>query len=302
MPLQIIHPREIKLVGELTVKRILPFRERRMVGPFIFLDEMDARISADDPEGGDVPPHPHIGLSTLTYLFSGEIMHRDSLGTKKRIIPGEVNWMTAGAGIVHSERIPEDVRASAARFHGMQAWVALPIDQEECDPSSQHYEDIPKFDHDGVAIELACGEAFGETSPVNTSSKLFYFIANIPAGSRLAFDPGSQECAVYLVSGKLLVEGQEFNAPVLLAHDTGESVTVDAIDDTMCLFFGGERLEGKRHIYWNFVSSSRERIEEAKQRWREQRFPPVPDETDWVPLPGETRDGKPADGERTVFP
>ncbi len=302
MPLQIIQPREIKLVGELTVKRILPFRERRMVGPFIFLDEMDARISADDPVGGDVPPHPHIGLSTLTYLFSGEIMHRDSLGTKKRIVPGEVNWMTSGKGIVHSERIPDEVRASAPRFHGMQAWVALPIDQEECEPSFQHYDDIPKFDHDGVKIELVCGEAFGEISPVATSSKLFYFVAKITVGSRLAFDPGTQECGVYLVRGKLRSQERVFSAPVLLAHDVGESITVDAVEDTTCIFFGGEPLEGKRHIYWNFVSSSRERIETAKQQWREQRFPPVPEETDWVPLPGETREGNPADGERTTLP
>jgi redox-sensitive bicupin YhaK (pirin superfamily) len=302
MPLQIIHPREIKLVGELTVKRILPFRERRMIGPFIFLDEMDTMIREDDPTAGDVPPHPHIGLSTLTYLFSGEITHRDSLGTKKRIIPGEVNWMTSGKGIVHSERIPEDVRLNAPRFHGMQAWVALPIDQEDCEPSFQHYEDIPKFENDGVKIELVCGEAFGHASPVETSSKLFYFVATMPAGSSLTFDPGSQECGVYLVSGKLRSQEQEFSAPVLLAHDVGEAVTVKAIEETICLFFGGERLEGARHIYWNFVSSSREKIEAAKQQWREQRFPPVPDETDWVSLPGETKDGKPADGEKTVFP
>jgi redox-sensitive bicupin YhaK (pirin superfamily) len=302
MSLQIIQPREIKLVGELTVKRILPFRERRMVGPFIFLDEMDTMISESDPTAGDVPPHPHIGLSTLTYLFSGEMMHRDSLGTKKRIIPGEVNWMTSGKGIVHSERIPEDVRLNAPRFHGMQAWVALPIEDEDCEPSFQHYEDIPKFVHNEVKIELVCGEAFGQRSPVKTSSKLFYFVAEMPAGSSITFDPGSQECGVYLVEGSLRTQAQEFAAPVLLAHDPGEIVTVAALSDAKCLFFGGDRLEGARHIYWNFVSSSREKIEVAKQQWREQRFPPVPDETDWIPLPGETKEGKPADGEKTVFP
>jgi redox-sensitive bicupin YhaK (pirin superfamily) len=302
MSLQIIQPREVKLVGELTVHRILPFRERRMVGPFIFLDEMDTHIDENDPTAGDVPPHPHIGLSTLTYLFDGEITHRDSIGTRQRIIPGEVNWMTAGKGVVHSERIPEDVRLNAPRFHGMQAWVALPIEDEDSEPSFQHYADIPKFDHHGIKIELACGEAFGHASPVKTSSPLFFFVAEIPAGKSLDYDHGSQECGLYLLGGKIQCQDQEFDSRVLIVHDEHATLRVEASEDAKCLFFGGDTLEGKRHIYWNFVSSSRERIEEAKQRWREQRFPPVPDETDWVPLPGETKDGKPADGERTVFP
>ncbi|HET6513479.1 MAG TPA: pirin family protein, partial [Candidatus Kapabacteria bacterium] len=246
MPLQVIEPRRIKLVGELEVKRILPFRERRMIGPFIFLDEMDTPLVGDDPEAGDVLPHPHIGLSTLTYLFQGELMHRDSIGTVQRVIPGEVNWMTSGSGIVHSERVPPEVRLNAERFHGMQAWVALPVSDEDCEPSFQHYAEIPRFEHHGVKIELVCGAAFGHRSPVKTSSPLFYFVAEMPAGTSLAFDPGHQETGIYLISGAVRTGGQEFASPVLLAFDEGEKTEITAIADTKCLFLGGERMLEKR--------------------------------------------------------
>lgn len=297
MALTVIHPREVKLVGELRVNRILPFRERRMVGPFIFLDEMNAVISDHDPTAGDILPHPHIGLSTLTYLFEGEIMHRDSLGTKQRIVPGEVNWMTAGKGIVHSERIPPDVRLNATLMHGMQAWIALPLDREECEPDFQHHSEVPTLMVGDAKVKVIAGNAFGATSPVRISSPLFYFKAELPQGETLTFNPNGQECGVYLVTGSVTVNGEQFVKPVLLVFDDVESVSITASEDTLCLFLGGERMDGHRHIYWNFVSSSGERIEEAKQAWREQRFDPVPDETEWVPLPGEEKDR-----DRTTLP
>jgi redox-sensitive bicupin YhaK (pirin superfamily) len=289
----VIHPRSIKLVGDMDVNRILPFRERRMVGPFIFLDEMNARIPEDDPTGGDVPPHPHIGLSTLTYLFEGEVMHRDSTGVVQRILPGEVNWMTAGHGVTHSERIPPEVRLNAETMHGMQAWIALPLEDEECEPSFQHYSEVPSLEVGRAKVKLVAGSAYGATSPVKTSSKLFYLVAEIPAGETLRFEPERTQCGIYLIRGAVTTEGQRYEHPILLAFDDADEVSITAESDTLCLILGGEPLEGERHIFWNFVSSSRERIELAKQAWREYpnaQFGQVPDDDGYVPLPGEHRD------------
>jgi hypothetical protein len=285
---QVIPVREVDLIGDLKVKRILPFRSRRMVGPFTFLDEMgpmDLRPGAV----GDVPPHPHIGLSTVTYLFSGELIHRDSLGSKQAICPGDVNWMTAGKGIAHSERIPSHPREESHQLHGIQAWVALPRESEETEPSFDHYDagDLPRFTESGVQIHLIAGHAFGFTSPVQTHSRLFYFNAHFQAGQKLIFDSDSQEAAFYLVQGKVQIDRQSFQAPLLIVFQTGAKIQIEAQEDSHGLMLGGAPLDGSRNIWWNFVSSSKERIEKAKKDWRENRFPKIPEETESVSLPGE---------------
>jgi redox-sensitive bicupin YhaK (pirin superfamily) len=284
---QVVEARETTLVGDLKVHRILPYRTRRMVGPFTFLDEMGP-LEVLSGNSGDVPPHPHIGLATVTYLFDGELMHRDGLGTERMIRPRDVNWMTAGSGIVHSERIPAEYRTGGKCFHGLQAWVALPLEFEEVSPSFDHYgkEALPVFKQGASTIHLIAGSAFGKTSPVKTLSKLFYFDAEIPAGSVLEFDSESQEAAFYLLSGSISIDGQVFEKQGLIVFKAGSKIRVEARGDSHGMFLGGAPLDGPRYIYWNFVSSSKERIEKAKQDWREQRFAKVPGETDFVPLPG----------------
>jgi redox-sensitive bicupin YhaK (pirin superfamily) len=282
----VIPTRESELDGGLKVRRALPFRARRMVGPFIFLDEMGP-VELADPPAGDVPPHPHIGLSTVTYLFEGEILHRDSLGSKQLIRPGDINWMTAGRGIVHSERPPAGMRSSGRRLNGIQAWVALPLQHEEAEPSFEHYAAgiLPEFEVQGARIKVLAGSAYGRTSPVKTHSSLFYLDVGIPSGKTLSFEPGAQESALYLATGHVTVDGQSFDGPTLVVFKPDIAIQITAHTDTRCLLLGGAPLEGPRHIYWNFVSSSRERIERAKDDWRAQRFPRVPEETDFVPLP-----------------
>jgi redox-sensitive bicupin YhaK (pirin superfamily) len=290
----VIPTREATLAGGLTVKRILPFRLRRSVGPFVFLDEMGPVIAPSDGSC-DVPPHPHIGLSTVTYLFEGEMLHRDSLGSLQKIKPGDVNWMTAGEGIVHSERIPVG-QPSGARMHGLQAWVALPLEDEETAPSFFHHakESLPDFERDGVRIHLIAGTALGEKAPVRTHSALFYFTAKIPAGKTLRFrpeDPG-MESGLYLVSGGITIDSHSFegknaafDASALLVFRAGEEIVITARVDACVALLGGTPHPEPRTIYWNFVSSSKQRIEEAKLAWKEGRFPPVPGETEFVPLP-----------------
>lgn len=288
MSIELVIPiREVPLIGGMNVRRILPYRAKRSVGPFTFLDEMGPfEIPPGDQSHGDVPPHPHIGLSTVTYLFEGEVLHRDSLGSKQSILPGDVNWMTAGKGIVHSERMPDHVRQNGGMLHGLQAWVALPTDKEEKEPSFVHHpqETLPSFELNGVHCHLIAGEALGRKSPVQTDSKLFYFSLRMSEGKKFAFDPAQQESALYLVKGKIKTDGQTFTAPAMLVFKPNELIEVDAIEDSLAVMFGGESL-GERHIYWNFVSSSQERIEAAKLRWRNQEFPMVPGETEFVPLP-----------------
>lgn len=288
MSIELVIPiREVPLIGGMNVRRILPYRAKRSVGPFTFLDEMGPFEIAPGPQNdGDVPPHPHIGLATVTYLFEGEILHRDSLGTKQSIFPGDVNWMTAGKGIVHSERMPDHVRKNGGSLHGLQAWVALPTDVEEKDPSFVHHaqSDLPVFDVNGVECRLIAGEAFGRKSPVKTDSKLFYFAMHLPEEKKLSFNPEGQEAAVYLVKGEIKTDGQTFQAPAMLVFKPGEAIEIEAKQDSLAAVFGGESL-GERKIYWNFVSSSQERIDAAKERWRKQEFSKVPGETEFVPLP-----------------
>lgn len=285
---QVIQVREVKLVGDMNVRRILPFRARRMVGPFAFLDEMGP-IDLKPGASGDVPPHPHIGLSTVTYLFSGELMHRDSIGSQQVIYPGDVNWMTAGKGIAHSERIPLHLREKGSQLHGIQAWVALPLEAEETEPTFDHYDAsvLPKFTENGVQISLIAGSVFGRTSPVKTHSRLFYFETRFEEGQLLKFDSDTQESAFYLIRGRIVVEEQTFQAPLLIVFKAGAKVQIHAKEASHGLFLGGTKLEGPRIIWWNFVSSSQERIEKAKQAWRDQKFSRIPEETEFVPLPGE---------------
>ena len=280
----LIEPK-IRDVGDLTVRRVLPDRRRQRVGPFIFFDHMGP---AEFPPGTgvNVRAHPHIGLATITYLFEGEILHRDSLGSVQPIRPGAVNWMTAGSGIVHSEKVTEDVRASGQRLHGLQTWVALPTAAEEIEPRFEHYaaEDIPAVTVGGAAIRVVLGSAFGVASPVATQSKTLYVEALLEAGQSVDI-PDAEELAVYVVEGSVAIGRQRADAGVLAVLAAGASGTVSAESAARIMFAGGDALDGKRYIWWNFVSSSRERIDRAKTDWREQRFAAVPGEDDFIPLP-----------------
>jgi redox-sensitive bicupin YhaK (pirin superfamily) len=278
--------REVPLIGGMTVRRILPYRTRRSVGPFTFLDEMGPH-QTEPGSIGDVPPHPHIGLATVTYLFEGEILHRDSLGSVQKILPGDVNWMTAGKGIVHSERLTLDFRNERGTLHGLQAWVALPMETEDQDPSFAHFDqsELPSFEVSGVRIRLIAGEAFGYASPVKTNSKLFYFSCSFPTEQSFTFDPQGQEAAMYLIEGEVVVDERTFAAPAMIVFHPGSTLHVSSNIHSRAVLFGGQPLEGPRHMYWNFVSSSVEKIEKAKQRWRHQQFPKIEGETEFVPLP-----------------
>jgi redox-sensitive bicupin YhaK (pirin superfamily) len=272
-------------LGDFTVRRALPDRRRQRVGPFIFFDHMGP-AEFEPGTGVNVRAHPHIGLATITYLFEGEMLHRDSLGYVQPIRPGAVNWMTAGRGIVHSEKVTEEVLASGQRLHGLQTWVALPAGAEEVEPSFEHYpaEDIPAVSVDGVQIRVVLGSAFGVSSPVSTRSETLYVEAVLEPGQSVAI-PEAEELAVYVVEGSVAINREIVEAGVLAVLHDGARGTVTAESAARVMFAGGDTLEGERFIWWNFVSSSRERIEQAKKDWREQSFDSVPGETDFVPLP-----------------
>jgi redox-sensitive bicupin YhaK (pirin superfamily) len=284
----IVDARPRKL-GELEIRRVLPAAKRRMVGPYVFLDHMGP-VDFAPGEGIDVPPHPHIGLATVTYLFSGEILHRDSLGFEQAIRPGEINWMTAGSGITHSERTRDEVRAAGMRLEGLQIWVALPADHEEAAPAFRHYpaSELPQLSFPGVSVRVLIGSAFGQASPVETASPLCYLDVRLESGSELKVPREHAERAVYVVSGAVRCGAEVAESGRLLVLTPGAAVTLEASSEARLVVIGGEALEGKRHIHWNFVSSSRERIERAKDDYRAGRFPPVVgDEADFVPLPGQ---------------
>ena len=272
-------------LGGFTVRRTLPDKRRQRVGPFIFFDHLGP-AEFQPGTGVDVRAHPHIGLATITYLFEGEILHRDSLGCVQPIRPGAVNWMTAGSGIVHSERTTEAVLASGQRVHGLQTWVALPLDAEETEPTFQHYPagDIPAISVDGADIRVVLGSAFGVSSPVATRSETLYVEVNLEPGQSVAL-PNAEELAVYVVEGSIAINREFVDAGVLAILQSGSSGKVSARTQAKIMFAGGDALEGERIIWWNFVSSSRERLERAKEDWRMQRFDTVPGETDFVPLP-----------------
>lgn len=278
-----IRPRERDL-GEFTVRRVLPAIERRMVGPFVFFDHMGpARFPPG--KGIAVRPHPHIGLATITYLFEGQIMHRDSLGFVQSIEAGAVNLMTAGRGIVHSERAGDDLHENS-RLHGIQSWMALPDDKEEVEPAFVHYpaKNLPELAIGGCTVRIIMGECFGERSPVTTYSETLYMECIIPAGREISVPRRTDELAAYIVSGEVVVAGEAFTDGVMLVATPGQPLDIVAVADSRVMIIGGES-PGERHVWWNFVSSSRERIERAKNDWRDGHFDRVPGDDEFIPLP-----------------
>ncbi|KAH0442950.1 hypothetical protein KCU90_g1482, partial [Aureobasidium melanogenum] len=237
--------------------------------------------------GLDVRPHPHIGLATVTYLFEGSIMHRDSLGSEQKIVPGDVNWMTAGRGIVHSERTPAEERASGQTMHGIQTWVALPLEDEDIEPSFSHHaaETLPVVERNGVALRVIAGTAFGATSPVATFSGTLYVAAEFAPGGAFALEPEHEERGVYLAEGDLEIDGTPLEAGQMAVLALDETVTLASTHGARVMLLGGEKLDGERFIEWNFVASSREKIEAAKLAWTNQEMGKVPGETEWIPLP-----------------
>jgi redox-sensitive bicupin YhaK (pirin superfamily) len=257
-----------------------------MVGPFIFFDQMGP-VQFVAGQGIDVRPHPHIGLATVTYLFDGSVMHRDSEGNALEILPGAMNLMTAGRGIAHSERTPEPVRGQAHPMFGIQSWIALPRDREEIDPSFQHFapETLPVVTDRGVRSRIIAGSAFGQTSPVGMAADWFYVEVVLEEGASAPLDADHEERAIYVVSGEIEIAGDRFEGPRLLVFRPGDRITARATRPARMMFLGGAALEGPRYIWWNFVSSRKERIEDAKEDWKSGRFKPVPGESDFIPLP-----------------
>ncbi|KVC83039.1 pirin family protein [Burkholderia ubonensis] len=276
----------VRDIGNLQVRRTLPALAARLVGPFIFFDHMGP-ATLPPGTGLDVRPHPHIGLATVTYLFDGAILHRDSLGSLQEIVPGDVNWMTAGRGIVHSERTPDALRERGHTVHGIQTWVALPLAHETDAPSFEHHEAaaLPKLNDDGVSLTVIAGDAFGLRSPVTTFSRTLYVAAEFADGGRLVLDASHEERAIYLVDGDLAIDGTPLEPAQMAVLAPGATVTLTSGAGARAMLLGGDRLEGERFIDWNFVASSRDAIERAKEAWTRQEMGKVPGETEWIPLP-----------------
>lgn len=276
----------VRDLGGFSVRRVLPAPGRRMVGPFIFFDHIGPTDLAPG-HGIDVRPHPHIALATVTYLYAGTFMHRDSLGSAQEIHPGDVNWMTAGRGIAHSERTPAALRARGSHIHGIQSWVALPDGQEDIAPAFTHHPaaSLPHLVVDGCDLRVIAGEAYGRRSPVEVLWPTLYVDASMPAGAALELPADYTERAVYVADGGIEVDGEPLPATRLALLARGVTVTLRAQHHSRVMLLGGEPLPTPRHIWWNFVSSSRERIEQAKRDWAERRFAPVPGETEFTPLP-----------------
>jgi redox-sensitive bicupin YhaK (pirin superfamily) len=282
----VIVPRSADL-GHFAVRRALPHVKRRMVGPFIFFDHFGP-AEFHGGQGIDVRPHPHIGLATVTFLFDGEIMHRDSLGTAAAIRPGEVNWMSAGRGIVHSERTAPEHRRDGEPIHGLQCWVALPSAHEESAPGFAHYDSaaLPLVSDTGKNVRVIAGSAYGERSLVATLSDTLFVDVTLAAGAALPVDAATEERAIYLISGEIDIAGDRFTSGRLLVLRPGDAITVTAASDARLVLLGGATMDGPRHIWWNFVSSRRERIEQAKADWKLARFDTVPgDDKEFIPLP-----------------
>ena len=277
-------PRDL---GGFEVRRVLPSAQRRLVGPFIFFDQMGP--AAMTPGAGiDVRPHPHIGLATVTYLFEGEILHRDSIGSFQAIRPGDVNWMVAGRGIVHSERSSAEERGRGVRVHGLQCWVALPIEQEQCEPSFQHHPaaSIPRLERAGAVIDVVAGTAYGAQSPVVVAGKTLYAHVLLAPGADLEVDDTHEERAVYVIEGTITCDGRTFGVGIMVVLRPGANVTITSAAGARVMLAGGAHLPGERFIEWNFVSSSRQRLAQAKDDWHNGRFPRVPgDEVEFIPLP-----------------
>ncbi|WP_300674132.1 pirin family protein [Soonwooa sp.] len=285
----IIIPERAADIGNFMVGRLLPFIEKRSVGPFVFIDHMGP-AELKDYQNLDVPPHPHIGLSTLTYLFEGSIFHRDSVGSAVEIQPGAVNWMTAGKGVVHSERTPEYLRHTDKKLHGLQIWVALPKHLEDSEPTFHHIEakDIPVWEEDGLKIKLIAGKAFGKESPVPVHSPLYFIEIINDSDESKTVNIGEHlygESALYILEGQIKNDGNAYDPKhILIAKDT-KLCSFEMAAHTTVYIFGGEAFPEERYIHWNFVSSSKDTIEKAKHDWKDQKFPKVPGETEFVPLP-----------------
>jgi len=276
------------LGGGFFVTRLLPQMARRSIGPFVFFDYFGPADFAPG-KGLDVRPHPHIGLATITYLFEGSQIHRDTLGSVQEIKPGDVNWMTAGRGIAHSERTGEAVRAQGHRMHGIQSWIGLPQADEEAPPAFQHFgvDDLPDRNDKNVTLRLIAGSAFGLAAPVKTFSPIFYADARFAPGGALHYAAEHEERAFLVIEGEVQTGGIEVHGPgAMLALDKDEEITLYANAPARVMLLGGARLDGERHIWWNFVSSSKDRIERAKQEWRDGRFGLIPgDDKEFIPLP-----------------
>ena len=283
----LIDGRQHDLGDGFVVRRLLPVLQARHVGPFVFYDHMGPAQFAPG-RGMDVRPHPHIGLATVTWLFDGAIRHRDSLGSVADIRPGEVNWMTSGHGIVHSERTPPDERRDGQAVHGIQVWVALPQADAEVDPEFHHHDasQLPRIERDGAALILIAGTAYGQQSPVKVFAPMFFIQAHLKAGTELDWPSEHIERGVHVIDGEVQW-GDVTVAAQRVAVQAGEKAApLRATQDSRVMLFGGAPLDGERHLWWNFVASSRERIEEAKQAWAEQRFPRIPgDDQEFIPLP-----------------
>ena len=278
----------IQDLGGFNARRSLPHEEHTMVGSFIFFDHLGPATFAPN-KGVDVRPHPHINLSTVTYLFEGSLLHRDSLGYTQEIHPGAVNWMIAGKGIVHSERSPESDRQKESILHAIQIWVALPTEAEEIEPSFSHYppENIPHWTENGVAIALIAGELGNKKSPVKTLSPTLYCDLAFEPDGRFILDAEYSERAIYTVTEGIVVDGEELPQHRLAILSPDSIVEISAADKARCMIIAGEPV-GKRYKWWNFVSSSTERIEQAKQDWQAGKFPQILDENEFIPLPEDT--------------
>ena len=278
-------PRDL---GGFSVRRVLPAPGLQTVGPFIFFDHMGPASFAPG-NGVDVRPHPHIGLATVTYLFAGAFMHRDSLGTAQLIRPGDVNWMVAGRGIAHSERTPPAERAAAggAAIHGIQTWIALPREREETEPSFEHHPaaTLPEVREGGAILRLIAGAAFGDRAPTSVFSPMFYLAAELEAGAESALPDDHAERAAYVVEGEIEAAGNRHAVGEMMVFAPGEQASVRAVTAARVMLLGGAPLDGPRQIWWNFVSSSAERIERARLDWQEDRFAAVPGDDERIPLP-----------------
>lgn len=282
----LIEARSRELAPGFSVRRILPFPARRHVGPFVFLDHMGP-VDAGPRGLADVRPHPHIGLATVTWLFSGEIIHRDSLGYVQPIRPGELNWMNAGHGITHSERMPEHPEGGTVHLHGVQAWVAVPRAMEESEPFFTHVgaDRLPVVYQPGARLTVIAGTAYGATAQLDIPSPLFYVEAKLDPGAELALPDDHEERAIYVAGGCVTTPDGELGEGTMAVFTPGVPVTIRAETAATVMLLGGAPLDGERHIFWNFVSSDRERIEKAKADWQAGRFPRVPGETEFIPLP-----------------
>lgn len=295
MTIELVIPSRRKDLGGFEVGRVLPWTQRRMVGPFIFFDHMGpVNFPPQVPRKTDVRPHPHIGLSTITYLYDGEIVHRDSVGFHQTIRPGEVNWMTAGSGISHSERF-DSIRETGGALHGIQAWVALPESAEETSPGFVHFDaaQLPSQVDKGLSVKVIAGSAYGMTSPVTTHSPLFYVHLELDAGRTMDVCGGYSERAIYVAKGSVRIEGERYETGQMAVLSPGSMPAIAAIEPSIVMLLGGEPV-GPRNIWWNFVSSSKERIEQAKADWKAGRIKlPVDDDKEFIPLPEDPPPPKP---------